>query len=205
MIKNLLFDLGGVICDIRRTDCEDAFRAMGWDNIGDFLGDAAQKGFFMDLEKGLVTPDEFRNEVRRHISDPNADDATIDRAFCRFITGIPVERLRQLESLRDKYNIYMLSNTNPIMWNSVLAEQFRQLPGKNREDYFDGIVTSFEEHCAKPEQRIFERVVEKFGIKPDETVFFDDSLANCEAAGRLGFGWRHVAPGIEFYDLIATC
>lgn len=202
MVKNLLFDLGGVICDIRRTDCEDAFRAMGWENIGDFLGDAAQKGFFMDLEKGLISPEEFRKEIRKHIADHNADDRTIDRAFCRFITGIPEHRLRRLEELRQSYRIYMLSNTNPIMWNSVLKTEFQKLPAKNREDYFDGIVTSFEEHCAKPEPLIFKRVLEKFNIKPEETIFFDDSLTNCHAAGELGFQWRHVEPGKEFYNLI---
>lgn len=202
MVKNLLFDLGGVICDIRRTDCEDAFRAMGWENIGDFLGDAAQKGFFMDLEKGLISPEEFRNEIRKHIADHNADDRTIDRAFCRFITGIPEHRLRRLEELRQSYRIYMLSNTNPIMWDSVLKTEFRKLPGKNREDYFDGIVTSFEEHCAKPEPRIFKRVLEKFNIKPEETIFFDDSQANCLASGEIGFQWRHVAPETEFNNLI---
>ncbi|MCM1021802.1 MAG: HAD family phosphatase [Muribaculum sp.] len=202
MIKNLLFDLGGVICDIRRTDCEEAFRAMGWNDIGDFLGDAAQKGFFMDLEKGLITPGQFRDEIRIHISDHNAPDEAIDRAFCRFIVGIPEQRLRELVRLRESYNIYMLSNTNPIMWNSVLRDEFTKLPGKQREDYFDGIVTSFEEHCAKPEKEIFERVIEKFDIKAEETIFFDDSLLNCKASAGLGFGWRHVTADAEFYNLI---
>ena len=202
MIKNLLFDLGGVICNIQRTRCVDAFEAMGWNDLASYLGDAAQKGFFMDLEKGLITPAEFRNQVRQHIANPAATDSDIDNAFCRFIVGIPETRLQQLELLRRKYKIYMLSNTNPIMWNSVLASEFEKLPGKKREDYFDGIVTSFEEHCAKPEPVIFERVIEKFGIKPEETIFFDDAIQNCHASAQLGFNWRHVKPENEFFNLI---
>lgn len=202
MIKNLLFDLGGVICNIQRTRCVAAFEAMGWNDIDTYLDDAAQKGFFMDLEKGLITPEQFRDMVRRHISNPSATDTDIDTAFCRFITGIPETRLEQLKQLRNRYKIYMLSNTNPIMWNSVLAREFEKLPGMERDDYFEGIVTSFEEHCAKPEPSIFQRVIEKFAIKPEETIFFDDAIQNCRAASALGFEWRHVTPGTEFYNLI---
>lgn len=43
----------------------------------------------------------------------------------------------------------------------------------------------------------------KLGIQPEETLFFDDSQANVDAAAALGFNIMHVAPGKEFYDLIA--
>ena len=61
---------------------------------------------------------------------------------------------------------------------------------------------TIEEHCAKPEPVIFERVIEKFGIKPEETIFFDDAIQNCHASAQLGFNWRHVKPENEFFNLI---
>ncbi|MCM1092511.1 MAG: HAD family phosphatase [Lachnospiraceae bacterium] len=200
MIKNLLFDLGGVIMDIRRENCEEAFRALGMADIGDFLGDYGQTGPFAALEEGAIGESEFRDEVRRHI--PHAvTDAEIDSAFNAFLVGIPVKRLEKLRELREKYGIYLLSNTNPIMWDSKIAEEFRK-EGKEREDYFDGMVTSFEAKCYKPDRRIFDYVVEHLGIKPEETLFFDDSQANVDAASALGFNACHVAPGTEFYELI---
>lgn len=200
MIKNLLFDLGGVIMDIRRENCEEAFRQLGMADIGEYLGDYGQKGPFAALEEGKISEEEFRAEVRRHIAREVSDEE-IDRAFNRFLTGIPVRRLEELRKLRGKYKLYMLSNTNSIMWRQDIAEAFRQ-EGLTVDDYFDGIVTSFEAKCCKPAPGIFNRVVEKFGIRPEETVFFDDSKANVEAAAKLGFATRHVAPGLEFYEIL---
>ena len=74
----------------------------------------------------------------------------IDDAFQAFITGIPAHRLAELRRLREAgYRIYLLSNTNPIMWNGVIAREFEK-EGMRREDYFDGMVTSFEAGCVKP-------------------------------------------------------
>lgn len=201
MIKNLLFDLGGVIMDIRRKNCEAAFRRLGMNDIDRFLGDYGQKGPFLKLEEGKITEEEFREEVRRHIPE-DVDDAAIDNAFNQFLVGIPLRRLQELRKLRERFGIYLLSNTNSIMWNSRIAEEFRQ-EGLQLHDYFDGTVTSFEEKCIKPDAEIFERVVSKLGIQPEETLFFDDSQANVDAAAALGFNIMHVAPGKEFYDLIA--
>lgn len=200
MIKNLLFDLGGVIMDIRRENCEEAFRQLGMADIGEYLGDYGQKGPFAALEEGKISEEEFRAEVRKHIAREVSDEE-IDRAFNRFLAGIPVRRLEELRKLRGKYKLYMLSNTNSIMWRQDIAKAFRQ-EGLAVDDYFDGIVTSFEAKCCKPAPGIFNRVVEKFGIRPEETVFFDDSKANVEAAARLGFATRHVAPGLEFYEIL---
>ena len=200
MIKNLLFDLGGVIMDIRRENCEEAFRQLGMADIGEYLGDYGQKGPFAALEEGKISEEEFRAEVRKHIAREVSDEE-IDRAFNRFLTGIPVRRLEELRKLRGKYKLYMLSNTNSIMWRQDIAKAFRQ-EGLAVDDYFDGIVTSFEAKCCKPAPGIFNRVVEKFGIRPEETVFFDDSKANVEAASKLGFATRHVAPGLEFYEIL---
>ena len=200
-IKNLLFDLGGVIMDLRRDNAVEALKQLGLAEADDFLGLYGQKGPFLALEKGLVTPEEFRNQVRREIGDPTVTDARLDEAFNRFLVGIPVERLRELERLRLKYKIYLLSNTNAIMWDSKIAQEFRK-DGHDVNYYFDGIVTSFEEHLYKPDAAIFDRVFEKFGILPCETLFFDDSEANVESAERLGIPSVHVAPGTEFKDFI---
>lgn len=199
MVKNLLFDLGGVIMDIRRQDCEKAFRELGMADIADFLGDYGQKGPFALIEEGKISEAEFRDEVRKHIPGEVTDDA-IDAAFNKFLVGIPLRRLEELKKLRKDYKIYMLSNTNAIMWNSDIAKAFRQ-EGGTVDDYFDGIVTSFEAKCCKPAPEIFEYVLRKFGIKASEILFFDDSKANCEAARQLGFNAAHVAPGTEFYNI----
>ena len=185
MIKNLLFDLGGVIMNIKREQCVAAFQRLGMSDVDSFLGEYSQKGPFLRLEAGEITPSEFRDEVRQYISQ-EVSDADIDEAFCEFLVGIPRHRLEELRNLRNHYRIYMLSNTNPIMWESRIAQEFRQ-EGLEMNDYFDGIVTSFEAKSIKPDSRIFEYAIEKCQLNPGETVFIDDSLANLEASSKLGF------------------
>ncbi|MBR5552117.1 MAG: HAD family phosphatase [Muribaculaceae bacterium] len=202
MIKNLLFDLGGVIMDIRRLNCVASFERLGMKDADNFLGEYSQKGPFLQLEEGAISEEEFRTAVRALI-DGEVSDEQIDSAFCDFLVGIPKYRLEQLRQLKKSYNIYMLSNTNSIMWRSRIAEDFRQ-EGLEREDYFDGIVTSFEAQSIKPDAKIFHTVVEKLGINSDETLFLDDSQKNLDAAAQLGFHTLLVTPGSEFFELLKS-
>ncbi len=195
-----MFDLGGVIMDIERMRCVRAFEELGLKNADSLLGDYEQQGPFAALESGQIGAYEFRRRMRALIGR-EVSDSEIDAAFVRFLIGIPVYRLAQLRQLRERYGIYLLSNTNPIMWNSFIAESFRQ-EGKEREDYFDGMVTSFEAKVMKPSPEIFEYARRKFNILPEETMFLDDSKANCEAAVSLGWRALHVAPGTEFMEAL---
>ncbi len=199
MIKNLLFDLGGVIMDIRRENCIRSFQRLGMAHPEDLLGEYVQKGPFALIEEGRMTPAEWREEMRRYLP-AQVSDEDIDKAFLDFLVGIPVERLRSLEELHKRFNIYMLSNTNPIMWNSRISEEFRK-DGHDRDYYFDGCLTSFDAKVMKPDAEIFRQACEKFGIRPEETFFLDDSQANVEAARRLGFHAAVVEPGTEFSTL----
>lgn len=201
MIKNLLFDLGGVIMDIRRENCVKALEALGMTNANDMLGEYVQKGPFSLLEEGCIDAAEFRSELRGYLR-PGVTDEEIDNAFLAFLVGIPLQRLRDLEALGKKYDIYLLSNTNPIMWNSKIADEFTK-DGHTREYYFKGMVTSFEAKAMKPSAAIFEYAAKQLGIKPEETLFFDDSRKNIEAAEALGFKGCVVEPGKEFIDLLS--
>lgn len=197
MIKNLLFDLGGVIMDIKRADCVKAFEAIGMADADSYLGEYVQAGFFAGVENGSLTAPQFRDAVRGVLTHP-ATDAEIDHAFGCFLKGIPVHRLRELEALAKHYNVYLLSNTNPIMWSQGIARAFAA-DGHNINHYFKGIVTSFEARVMKPDPAIFGYAERTLGIRPDETLFIDDSQANLDAASHLGFHTLLAAPGTEFY------
>lgn len=199
MIKNLLIDLGGVIMTIKRQNCIDAFKAIGFENPEAYLTDYEQKEFFHDVETGHITPAQFRDEIRKVIGKPLTDEQ-IDTAFNAFLVGIPEERLDALTRLRKKYNIYMLSNTNPIMWVCDIKKEFAK-QGHDVDYYFDDTVTSFEAGVCKPDARIFEFAIEKLGIKPEETLFLDDSEANCRAGEALGFHAECVTSENDFVKI----
>lgn len=200
-IKNLLFDLGGVIMDIEKQRCVDAFVRLGLPDTDAFFGEYGQTGPFGMLEEGLISIDEFHAQVRALIPG-DVTDEQIDSAFNKFLIGIPVERLRRLEELHSLgFKIYLLSNTNPVMWNSKIAGEFKK-DGKTIDSYFDGISVSFEAKALKPSAEIFEYTIGTLGIVPDETVFFDDSEDNLRGAERFGFHTAHVKPGREFFHII---
>ncbi|MCH5318390.1 MAG: HAD family phosphatase [Paramuribaculum sp.] len=200
MIKDLLFDLGGVIMDIRRSDCVAAFKALGMEDPECFLGEYVQAGPFGDLESGAISPEEFRMAIRKYLPKETTDEQ-IDTALNRFLTGIPAHRLEALRKLRKRYGIYMLSNTNPIMWQHDIKRYF-QAEGLEREDYFDGMITSFEARTMKPGSEIFRYAIDKCGLNPETTLFIDDSQANLDAAEALGFATMLVPPGSEFDKLL---
>ncbi|MCH5247864.1 MAG: HAD family phosphatase [Muribaculaceae bacterium] len=203
MIKNLLFDLGGVIMNIKRENAVKALTDLGMKDADKLLGDYVQHGVFLQLEEGKLSPQEFREAARSYFPDggKGVTDRQIDDAFIKFLTGIPVHRLRALEKLHKNYGIYMLSNTNPIMWNEDILNAFKT-DGHDINYYFDGIVTSFEAHCVKPHPEIFEYTIEKLKIKPEETIFLDDSQQNLDTARKLGFETLLVPSDTEFETLL---
>ena len=200
-IKNLLFDLGGVIMDIRKENCIAAFERLGLKNASSYFGDYSQKGPFCSLESGDITPAQFHEILRKDLPEGVSDEA-IDDAFCRFLIGIPPHRLDELLELGRRFNVCLLSNTNPIMWHSTIRHAFEQ-KGLSMKDYFPGgMVTSFEANAMKPDARIFEYTVKKLNIRPEETLFLDDSQANLESAARLGFHTALVPTDTEFREVL---
>lgn len=200
MITNLMFDLGGVIMDIKKDNCVEAFKLIGLHEPERFFGEYGQKGPFGLLEQGLIGPNEFHKIMHEYLPSPITDQQ-IDDAFMKFLIGIPLHRLHQLQELRQRYNIYLLSNTNAIMWDAFIVPEFTK-DNLCIEEYFDGIATSFEAKVLKPDPKIFEYSIQQFKFKPEETLFLDDSIVNIESAENCGFCGAHVPEGKEFYTIL---
>ncbi|MBR2146601.1 MAG: HAD family phosphatase [Muribaculaceae bacterium] len=199
-IKNLLFDQGGVIVDIERDRCLEELRRLGMEAPERLVGLYKQDGPFFALENGDVTLEEFHQELRP-LMPQGVTDEQMDHAFSSFIVGIPLHRLQSLRQLRKRYKTYILSNTNPLMFEGVIARAFAQ-EGLDVNAYFDGITVSYKARSNKPDRKIFEYAISTMGIVPEETLFFDDGQENLDAAARLGFKTALVTPGREFMDII---
>ena len=199
-IKNLLFDQGGVIVDIERDRCLDELRRLGMEAPERLVGLYKQDGPFFALENGDINMQQFHEALRPYMP-AGVTDEQMDYAFSSFIVGIPLHRLQSLRELRKRYKTYILSNTNPLMFEGVIARAFAQ-EGLDVNAYFDGITVSYLAHSNKPDREIFDYAIETMGIKPEETLFFDDGQVNLDAAAALGFKTALVEPGCEFIDII---
>ena len=103
-VKNIMFDLGGVIIDLNRQHVIDAFKAIGCEQIGLSLDNSHQQGLFLDLDEGRISPAQFHDKIRE-ITGLNITDEAIDHAYNQFLVGIPLYKLQMLLSLLEPYKI----------------------------------------------------------------------------------------------------
>jgi len=181
---NIVFDLGGVVIDLDRRQCIDSFESLGFKDADSDLGQYVQAGLFFQLETGKISAADFFDGVKAKCR-PGTTNSDIERAFNAFLIALPVERLKTLRALRQHARVFALSNTNPVMFNSWIAEAFSQ-EGLKINDYFDGIIASFAEGVCKPDPEIFRTLIARYSLEPERTLFLDDSEANCEAARSCG-------------------
>lgn len=184
-LKNIVIDLGGVMIDLDRDRCVEAFKSLGLSDVDSMLGLYRQEEPFLSIETGRITVSEFYDELRRRTGG-NITDTAFESAFDSFLVALPVERLAALRRLREAgYRTYMISNTNAIMYDGWIKRAFMQ-EGLRVGDYFDGIVTSFAEGVCKPDPELFATVLRRYALDASESLLLDDSEANCEAARSLG-------------------
>lgn len=198
-IKNLLIDLGGVLINLDRQRCIENFQKLGLRNVEDLLDFSSPNGLLMQQEKGLITPAEFRNGVREMIGK-TVSDKQIDAAWNSFLVDIPTHKLDLLLKLREKYVVYLLSNTNDIHWKWACKHLFPYRTFKV-EDYFEKTYLSYEMHLAKPEPEIFQTILADAGIAPTQTLFIDDSETNCKTAQELGIATYTAKAGEDWSHL----
>lgn len=200
-IKNIVFDMGGVLVGLNARRCIDAFVALGAQEIATYVEEHRTEDLFLDIELGHITTHDFCDEVRRR-TRCEADDEQIVAAWSELTTVIPDEKLAMLRSLNQHYRMFLLSNTNEMHWLKHERDFLRD--GHRVEDYFEHVFLSYEMQMKKPDAEIFEAVLSRAGLKADETLFIDDSLENCQAAERLGIHTLHETTGHDWMETLKT-
>ena len=116
-IKNIIFDLGGVLVGLNPERCINAFREIGCGVLASYVEEHRTEDLFLETELGRIGEGEFCNEVRR-IAHTDTPDKDIVWAWNQLLTGIPHEKLLRLARLKQQgYRLFLLSNTNSMHWN----------------------------------------------------------------------------------------
>ena len=194
--KNLVFDLGGVLIDLNVNGMLEGFADVGLD-ARRFMADSTDstattvcEGMSMgkllsDYQMGLFSTEELLHVVLPECSEGITAEQLI-RAWNGCLCSIPPERLAMIRSLREEgYRTYMLSNTNDLHWQHIVAHDFAA-DGLGVDDVFDGVFLSHEMHLAKPDARIYKAVLREIGAEPRDCFFVDDARVNVEAARHEG-------------------
>ena len=185
MIKNIVFEFGGVIADISRDKAVQAFFKIGLEDAEIRLDKYHQTGIFQELEEGKLSADEFREELSKLCSRVLTKEE-VQQAWMGFITGIDIRKLDYILELKKSYRIYILSNTNPYVMSWACSPQFSS-QGKSLADYCEKLYLSYQIGYTKPEPEIFNFMLRDSKIIPSETMFVDDGSVNIGIGKKLGF------------------
>ncbi|MBR5813683.1 MAG: HAD family phosphatase [Bacteroidaceae bacterium] len=196
MIKDIVFDFGGVLTTIDTTRALQRFRDLGVENPEQYINSYCQKGPFFELENGDIDAEEFCRKLSEicgcEISYNQAKDAWLG-----FLVEIHQEWLEYLQQLRGKYRLSILSNTNPFIQGWAQTKEFTPC-GKSLADYFDMQFFSYRMNCSKPSEDIYRKMLEQGKMKADETLFVDDGQSNIDAAAKAGIKTLKAENGVDW-------
>lgn len=201
-IKALIFDMGGVLVDLDIEDCKRAFKEyIGYYKIDDIIDPCHQKGIYGDLEEGVLSGEEFRQIVLAD-SHPGALAEDVDRAMWHILTGIEPYKVEMLKNLSESYELYLLSNNNPVCLPR--AKAIFEEAGIPLESIFRKCFYSFEMKALKPSEKFYKAVVEEIGLPAENMLFIDDSQKNVDGAVSAGLPAVFYEPGTDLEALISN-
>ena len=209
-VKVLLFDLGGVIIDIDPSNTINTLRSLSKNSSNNFSGldyrYSKEKSpllqVFFEYEKGNISNSVFRDGIRK-IGDIDASDSQIDSIWNSVIVKIYRDLLDIIFSLRSRFKIMILSNTNSIhktYFNHLVVKMY----GKSFDKLFDMVFYSYELGTRKPEKTIYQKVLDDSHFEGRDILFFDDMRENLEASEMVGMKTFHVKDLVSIKSFLKT-
>jgi len=193
-IKNVIFDLGGVLLNINYHKTADAFKALGAVQFDELYSQANANHLFESLETGSISEDAFYEAIYQYCETDTTRDQ-MQLAWNAILLDFRKDSLTVLDNLKDKYNLYLLSNTNSIhltSFNNTLLEETGHV---SLDHYF---IKSYYSHLIqmrKPYVETYQWVLNDAKMIAAETLFVDDSVNNINGA---------MAAGIQTHLLLST-
>ncbi|MFW5823224.1 MAG: HAD family hydrolase [Tangfeifania sp.] len=198
--KNIIFDLGNVLLDLNFDASIEAFRKLGLNDKVVDKKQAYSDPVFYELETGKISASLFRQKIREILNNPDATDQQIDDAWAAMILEIPPKRVKIVQDLSKKYNVYLFSNTNEIHIQK-LHKQFKSKHGIEFPSLFLKDYYSHEIHDRKPDLTSYQKVIEFSGVNPEETLFIDDLEKNILGAQKAGLKTFWLKPEMELSEI----
>ena len=199
-IKNIIFDLGGVILNVDFAITQQEFVKLGVKNINETFGQYHQIGFFDLFDRGEIDQNEFLAEASM-LFPPSVTQQQIINAWNAMLFDLPAERFNLLKKLGKKYRLFLMSNTNIIHYleyQKIIKETF----GIDKlDDLFEKAYYSFLVGMRKPEDRFFNLILNDNNLIAGETLFIDDTHTNTDDAEKLGINGYYLKQGEDILNL----
>ena len=190
-IKNIIFDLGGVILDIDETIVYKELEKLGISTL-----ELARSKEFTELtskfDTGIYTAPTFRKRLKALLHQEKMTDQKFDAIWNAMLLDIPRERIEAIEKVKKHYKIFLMSNSNEIHYDLYVRDLQLRFGYREFDELFNKSYFSFAEHLEKPDPRFFELILEHERLLPEETLFIDDTAENIKAAQSLGIRTYHI-------------
>ncbi len=201
-VKNLIFDLGGVIINLDTHRTVTAFARLAGSSTAEIQSLMASP-FFLEYEKGLISDAAFRDAVRLALHAEVAD-AEIDAAWNAMLLDIPDAKFELLRALAPDFNIFLLSNTNEIHLRCFNQQVAQRTGAPSLAPFFRKTYYSHYLHMRKPDVAIYDFVLRDAGLHAPDTLFLDDNEHNLRGAEQIGIRTFHVPHPDAIFDLFKS-
>jgi HAD superfamily hydrolase (TIGR01509 family) len=201
-IKNIIFDLGGVILNLDTQRAEEAFVRMGAKDFRKYFALGHAAAFFKDYETGHIDDRQFIDSLKE-LTGTSAPDEEILGAWNALLLDFPPERIELLKKLSKRYRIFLFSNTNALhltAFHQIYRDAFGEAAG-SLDDHFEKAYYSHLLGMRKPDKAPFEHILTENGLIAAETLFVDDALVNVEGAESAGMKGFYLKPGMTILDI----
>jgi glucose-1-phosphatase len=184
-IKNIIFDLGAVLIDVDYHKTANAFKNLGVANFDEMYSQYTANPIFEQLEMGLISEEEFYTLFNKSLQFPLLEEE-IKFAWNEILLRWRKESVVFLGEINQRYNIYLLSNTNIIHQTAFFKTLQTEVGLPTINHFFKKAYYSHEVHLRKPNKNIFEFVLQDAELEPSQTLFIDDSYNNIATAKQMG-------------------
>jgi putative hydrolase of the HAD superfamily len=189
MLKAVVFDFGGVILDLtKKPSYNIAVSLAQLFSISKEEAEAIWKKEHEWLVIGQETPTQFIDRVKESLNfHKSTEDILIEwnKLHLKESDHINWKLMEFVEQLKQKYKVYVLSNTIDVGQNDAVTVLIKSK--------FDGYFVSYETGFLKPDPQAFQYFLNSTGFQASECMLVDDSAANITAASALGFNTYHYA------------
>ncbi len=193
--------MGGVLVDLDVEDCKNAFKQLlGYHKIDELIDPCHQKGIYGDLEEGTMSAEDFRDAVLRD-SFPGSRPELVDEAMWHILSGINPYKAELLNRLAGSYDLYLLSNNNPVCMPR--SRKLFEEAGVPLDKVFRKCFLSYEMKALKPSEAFYRSVISQIGLPSDQMLFIDDSQKNVDGALAAGLPAVYYEPGSDLSALLA--
>jgi putative hydrolase of the HAD superfamily len=179
IIDTIIFDFGDIFINLDKPKVEEELRKIGLTEWTNTLNELNHQ-----YEIGKISENKFLKGFQKQI--PAVEIDVIKKAWNSVLADFPIYRLEFLEELTSKYRLFLLSNTD----FTHIEEVKRKVGSEFHNRFlncFEKVYYSFEMGMRKPDESIYQFVIENHQLNPKKTLFVDDKKENTDAAKKTGF------------------